>query len=222
MKPQSASPAAASNDLPVPQNAAAKTQPNAQGKKKQPSATSVAGRKIARKTAHSLIERRRRSKMNEEFGVLKEMIPACRGVDMHKLAILQASIEYLRYLEGCVQSLKEAHDAPITPHIPTAPTINQPTPSQSADEDTEMTCENPGLAPPSNISITSDSWQPMNPVYSVSNSTSPALGPSPALDPLGRRGSGLDLDHEATEALLALNTDRRTNRGMSVKDLLSA
>lgn len=60
----------------------------APAKKKQPSATSVAGRKIARKTAHSLIERRRRSKMNEEFGVLKDMIPACTG-EMHKLAILQ-------------------------------------------------------------------------------------------------------------------------------------
>ena len=58
-------------------------------KKKQPSTTSVAGRKIARKTAHSLIERRRRSKMNEEFGVLKDMIPACKDQEMHKLAILQ-------------------------------------------------------------------------------------------------------------------------------------
>lgn len=58
------------------------------GKKKQPSATSAAGRKIARKTAHSLIERRRRSKMNEEFAVLKSMIPACTG-EMHKLSILQ-------------------------------------------------------------------------------------------------------------------------------------
>lgn len=51
--------------------------------------TTAAGRKTARKTAHSLIERRRRFKMNEEFGVLKGMIPACRGVEMHKLAILQ-------------------------------------------------------------------------------------------------------------------------------------
>ena len=59
-------------------------------KKRQPSTTSAAGRKIARKTAHSLIERRRRSKMNEEFGVLKDMIPACTG-EMHKLAILQVS-----------------------------------------------------------------------------------------------------------------------------------
>ena len=59
------------------------------GKRKEPTATSAAGRRIARKTAHSLIERRRRSKMNEEFGVLKQMIPACRGHEMHKLAILQ-------------------------------------------------------------------------------------------------------------------------------------
>ena len=77
--------------------------------KRQPSATSVAGRKIARKTAHSLIERRRRSKMNEEFGVLKDMIPACHGQEMHKLAILQASIDYLRYLEQCIVDLKSAN-----------------------------------------------------------------------------------------------------------------
>ncbi|KAJ0165453.1 hypothetical protein CTA2_11211 [Colletotrichum tanaceti] len=82
----------------------------AQGKKKQASATSVAGRKIARKTAHSLIERRRRSKMNEEFAVLKGMIPACTG-EMHKLAILQASIEYVRYLEDCVAKLKAQREA---------------------------------------------------------------------------------------------------------------
>ena len=44
--------------------------------------------------------------MNAEFGVLKSMIPACNGVEMHKLAILQASIEYLKYLEECVERLK--------------------------------------------------------------------------------------------------------------------
>ena len=56
--------------------------------KKQPSSTSAAGKKMARKTAHSVIERRRRSKMNEEFAVLKDMIPACKDQEMHKLAIL--------------------------------------------------------------------------------------------------------------------------------------
>ncbi|PHH54070.1 hypothetical protein CFIMG_000935RA [Ceratocystis fimbriata CBS 114723] len=82
-----------------------------QPKKKQPAvANAAAGRKQARKTAHSLIERRRRSKMNEEFAVLKGMIPACTG-EMHKLAILQASIEYVRYLENCVSQLKAQHEA---------------------------------------------------------------------------------------------------------------
>ena len=80
---ESASAASASNKNAVAQSAG--------GKKKQGAGTSAAGRKIARKTAHSLIERRRRSKMNEEFGVLKDMIPACAGQEMHKLAILQVS-----------------------------------------------------------------------------------------------------------------------------------
>ncbi len=66
------------------------------GKRKQPGTTTAAGRKTARKTAHSLIERRRRSKMNEEFGVLKDMIPACKGQEMHKLAILQVKPSLLR------------------------------------------------------------------------------------------------------------------------------
>lgn len=82
------------NSKPAASAAAASQQPttaNGGSKKKQPSATSAAGRKIARKTAHSLIERRRRSKMNEEFSTLKDMIPACRGQEMHKLAILQVS-----------------------------------------------------------------------------------------------------------------------------------
>ncbi|GAM87760.1 hypothetical protein ANO11243_057870 [Dothideomycetidae sp. 11243] len=87
--------------------------PAAKGGKKRGagSATTAAGRKVARKTAHSLIERRRRSKMNEEFGVLKDMIPACKGQEMHKLAILQASIEYLRYLEKCIGDLQTNNQA---------------------------------------------------------------------------------------------------------------
>ncbi len=67
-------------------------------KRKQPGSNSAAGRKIARKTAHSLIERRRRSKMNDEFGVLKDMVPACKGQEMHKLAILQVQLRDLTCL----------------------------------------------------------------------------------------------------------------------------
>ncbi|KIW85781.1 hypothetical protein Z517_01173 [Fonsecaea pedrosoi CBS 271.37] len=105
-------PASAATSTTSPPNkastaASAASNTTTNSKRKQPSATSAAGRKIARKTAHSIIERRRRSKMNEEFGVLKDMIPACEGVEMHKLAILQAGIEYVRYLEGCVAQLKD-------------------------------------------------------------------------------------------------------------------
>lgn len=91
MKPKDAQETAKAQ--PQPQNAksTSTTSTTAGTKRKQTSNTSAAGRKIARKTAHSLIERRRRSKMNEEFGVLKDMIPACRGQEMHKLAILQVS-----------------------------------------------------------------------------------------------------------------------------------
>lgn len=63
--------------------------PATNSKRKQGGTGGTAGKKVARKTAHSLIERRRRSKMNEEFGTLKDMIPACTGQEMHKLSILQ-------------------------------------------------------------------------------------------------------------------------------------
>jgi hypothetical protein len=88
---------------PVVATSAAAITANNGSKKKQTGNSSAAGRKIARKTAHSLIERRRRSKMNEEFGVLKDMIPACRGQEMHKLAILQV------YLQVYVSLVSEAN-----------------------------------------------------------------------------------------------------------------
>jgi hypothetical protein len=89
MKPKELEQDDATQQTTVP-NASGKTSNTAtqSGKKNNGKSTTAAGRKIARKTAHSLIERRRRSKMNEEFGVLKDMIPACQGQDMHKLAIL--------------------------------------------------------------------------------------------------------------------------------------
>ena len=96
MKPQS--------DLPVegettPTTSQQSGKPQTGGKRKQGAGTTAAGRKIARKTAHSLIERRRRSKMNEEFGVLKDMIPACKGQEMHKLAILQVGLPQYNYAD---------------------------------------------------------------------------------------------------------------------------
>ncbi|TLS24923.1 hypothetical protein PpBr36_08958 [Pyricularia pennisetigena] len=116
-KPGTSKSAADSNDKAIsaaPASAPGDTGSPVATKKKTPSATSAAGRKIARKTAHSLIERRRRSKMNEEFATLKNMIPACTG-EMHKLAILQASIDYIRYLEDCVSKLQSQREDQSTP-----------------------------------------------------------------------------------------------------------
>ena len=137
MKPKSNSTSSASDYAPP--------KPTAGTKRKQPSSTSAAGRKIARKTAHSIIERRRRSKMNEEFGVLKDMIPACEGVEMHKLAILQAGIEYVRYLEGCIKQLK----------------------GQEVDEDEEVPSKRSATA------STTD-WEYRKPSIAFSNSSGPS------------------------------------------------
>ncbi|KAH0538634.1 hypothetical protein FGG08_004771 [Glutinoglossum americanum] len=127
------------------QNKAAASQNTGSNKRKQPTPTSVAGRKIARKTAHSLIERRRRSKMNEEFGVLKQMIPACQNQDMHKLAILQASIDYLRYLEQCIADLKanntsnSPRSSPPSIRVCFSPQTHQSTqPDNERDDDPDV------------------------------------------------------------------------------------
>ncbi len=64
----------------------------------KPPAKQRRGGDSARRTAHSAIERQRRNKMNACFHTLKEMIPACRGQELHKLSILQSSIEYMQSL----------------------------------------------------------------------------------------------------------------------------
>ncbi|KAK3902217.1 hypothetical protein C8A05DRAFT_34102, partial [Staphylotrichum tortipilum] len=154
-------------------------------KRKQPSATSAAGRKIARKTAHSLIERRRRSKMNEEFAVLKSLIPACTG-EMHKLAILQASIEYVRYLEDCVAKLKAqcGSEAKLDPE-PTLPHSGLPSPALvggdtynpiggygriTADPDADVDAD---------VDMDMDMEATASPTANTTATTSPAHTPSP-------------------------------------------
>ncbi|KAG9186757.1 hypothetical protein G6011_09865 [Alternaria panax] len=160
-------------------------------KRKQVGNTTAAGRKIARKTAHSLIERRRRSKMNEEFGVLKDMIPACRGQEMHKLAILQASIEYMRYLEQCVSDLKTANsrrDSPssATSELPPPPLRRMRDDDQEAsDQDEDMEdavsptyVETPPTASRYTFVQTSPAIYPSDKnTYTHSTTTSPAVLP---------------------------------------------
>ncbi|KAJ5620695.1 hypothetical protein N7510_004679 [Penicillium lagena] len=243
----------------TPANNAATT-----SKKKQPSTTSAAGRKIARKTAHSLIERRRRSKMNEEFGTLKDMIPACRGQEMHKLAILQASIDYVNYLEQCIQDLKAA-DKSATPPSPTSPEFAGEANADSVQHTnfyhhsatsvyslsaSASVSASPELVPPTGqFYDTSPSFSPRTSVPSAPTlPDAPSVLPSPALGPT--QTSNMDIDHEASAALLMLTRDRRgtadsisdhfsgstllstpsqsqekmsdhqSSRGMSVRDLL--
>ena len=171
--------------------------------KNKPSTTSVAGRKIARKTAHSLIERRRRSKMNEEFGVLKEMIPACRNQEMHKLAILQASIDYLRYLERCVTDLKAANEnlptqAPYDPKHQARSAIDGDDDDDDDDDDNEdpdlemaetpSTTASPAITPlysqtPSAFTYISTSI-PLTPTHPTQSRSYPATSlPSPVFPP---------------------------------------
>lgn len=175
MKPKTGSTSSASPPEPLPSpTTPAKATSGAGSKRKQPSASSAAGRKIARKTAHSIIERRRRSKMNEEFGVLKDMIPACEGVEMHKLAILQAGIEYVRYLEDCIKQMKSDKDQERE---------QQQFQPQQHDEDSnedELADELEELQPPRRSTTnTSMDWQ----FRKASNATDSSSNPSPSLHP---------------------------------------
>ncbi|OXV05444.1 hypothetical protein Egran_06788 [Elaphomyces granulatus] len=164
---------------PVTNNNNNTTTPNS--KKKQPSATSAAGRKIARKTAHSLIERRRRSKMNEEFNTLKDMIPACKGQEMHKLAILQASIDYVNYLEQCIADLKvvgrSGNMASTGPPSPTGTVVLE------SDSGLSSSSVSPELVPSGTTA--GHSSPPFSPASYAQPQEFPAsILPSPALGPL--------------------------------------
>ncbi len=158
----------------------------------------------------------------------------------------QASIEYLRYLERCIVDLEaNARGSPTT----SARSHASPVPGDGqATEEHDHAMEDP---PPSAPSSVPD--EPTQPGPTISQLCSPALAAhvtysptagswttSPALAPMGQADpspatsmspavppgwpGGRDLDQEATEALLLLNSDRRRSmtRGMSVKDLLTS
>jgi hypothetical protein len=102
-------------------------------------------RKHARKTAHSEIERRRRSKINMQFDALKELVPACHnnnntggngsgngGNGLHKLVILQATVEYIRYLKDCLEIKTNHQQKQQQQQIVTPPQSNGPMPVTDA------------------------------------------------------------------------------------------
>lgn len=230
-------------------------------KKKQSAAnSSTPPRKVARKTAHSLIERRRRSKMNEEFSTLEGMIPACKDQDMHKLAILQAGIEYMNYLEQCIVDLKAANkrkdsDSPTTSLRRQSSDLNSAQDHHSRCNTAQELFPQPpahaGGVPATQPSPTlggsneagrwpHHSCHPQSAACS-STTTSPILQPPEANflpTPSFHPKPSVDMDHEASAALLMLNKvdsrklDSEESRwrnskeperklGISVKDLLS-
>ncbi len=184
---------------------------------------------------------------------------------------VQASIEYVRYLEDCVSKLKAQHeDGQNQQQLPSIhefhPTFRDPgvdmemtdseavspvftaRPDHPAQQPRQISIS-PALQPLDGGSSSSrgrqQSYSSASTVadhhrhysYSTSATTSPAFGPqsgyfvhsnpgstltSPALNPQS------DLDHEATAALLMLNTDRRGftaangRRTVSVRDLLTS
>lgn len=92
-------------------------------KKKRRSSVNVdseelAKRKYETKQLHSIIEKRRRIKINREFEALKYLIPACKNTStspimkpnnngnkidgMYKLTILKSSVEYIMYLHHLI------------------------------------------------------------------------------------------------------------------------
>ncbi|EPS36130.1 hypothetical protein H072_10339 [Dactylellina haptotyla CBS 200.50] len=179
------------------------------GSKRKATGVSAAKRKIARKTAHSEIERRRRSKMNDQFAKLKSMVPACKNQDMHKLAILEATTEYLAYLEEAIKVYRNAGSESA---------INSP-PTFSASE------SGPG---DEMLDYDDDEDEDADDIAVVTADNSPALEAMPSHQPI------LEItDTEATHALLLLADYQSRNvpmermmsfssksKPISVKDLL--
>jgi len=136
-------------------------------------------------------------------------------------------------MEGAEEEAPPSLPSPPSPPLQTAITPRSLLPSLSP----ALQPQNPKTRQSSCSSVSTD---PRRYSFTSSLTTSPALVPgaydytrisrpgsaltSPALGPQRDR----DLDHEATAALLMLNTDRRGygnhsgGRGMSVKDLLSS
>ena len=179
--------------------------------------------------------------MNEEFDTLKNMIPACEGQEMHKLAILQASIDYTRYLENCIKDLKGHNDTkqdtargqeyPLptksglaSPFVgaqdqyrrpSTAPSVDSPSIAASISSSrAESVIEESSVVP--TPTLLSPAFQAIHFSPELgrqhSNITSPNMLPQGAID--------IDQDHhDATTALMMLNNDRRGLGKRSIEDI---
>lgn len=126
----SISPMTCFTDMPVPDSdiGSCSSSPKSKNLKKRKRNSSInsseeeiAKKKKELKNQHSIIEKRRRIKMNREFEALKFLVPACRlqilqGLNdnnnfdnsnmMHKLTVLQSTVEYIKYLHLIIKLMK--------------------------------------------------------------------------------------------------------------------
>lgn len=91
-------------------------------KKKAP-ATAKKSREAARRSSHSAVEKRRRERMNDKIERLKSLIPSCNSVfptsvqqPIHKLSVLQASIDYIGQLHHQLET-RLPKDTPLLKDI---------------------------------------------------------------------------------------------------------
>ena len=60
---------------------------------------------ILRKVSHSVIERRRRERINDKLLQLKQLVPSCASCNnLHKLAVLEETIAYIHQLHSMLQN----------------------------------------------------------------------------------------------------------------------
>lgn len=100
-------------------------------KRAKPSKSLLKKKRKELKTAHLIIEKKRRIKLNREFEMLKILVPACRNSiicsnyttlantnssniqindGMYKLTILQATVEYINYLHEIIRLMRKSRD----------------------------------------------------------------------------------------------------------------
>lgn len=67
-------------------------------------------RQELRKQNHSVIEKRRREKINQCLKELQNLVPSCRNQTLQKLTILERTVEYLYMLQKADSDSHQSED----------------------------------------------------------------------------------------------------------------
>jgi len=190
--------------------------------------------------------------MNAEFQTLKELVPACKGRELHKLEVLRETVGYVRWLEGMVEDLRSANvgsgsnrSSRSCSRERTAVTMTDGEEEEGGRASGEFVFASlppppPPPPPPQQQQkrlVKKEDQLLVNGYFPVSPATSPVWHEtrreqtvSPFLGPLGGGGGELPSPLETTTAgaLLLLAGEggggggKEGSRGISVRDLLSS